>query len=779
MGITKRLFGLNKSSSSSSSPSSSSSSPASSSSSSKKSSLTISTGTGTTNTTTTATTAAAGERQYIPHCPSPLRHFDSALYSREDKCSSATPSLSRSLKERVRKEVELKLLPNEIWTRITTYLPDPSVLSRTSRSTYRLLSDPLVRQQVLYGIYGVKLCLYQAYTHRRRILLTTPGLATLLIRGGAIVPRFLAQQITKKNVGVPTDALSDMDRVIVAEAERCYGPRSTWEGLDDVADFETWSNAVEDGKGAALHDVKRLITQYHFVPLDEITPCASFRLFQLLQVDFGILDTLVNLNGLDIRMINDSVMHQLLVSSTAAAATTTTTATATTTTTTTTTTGPTATAPSQANISTLLPRYLTHFKLTPSLLHTLLSNAPTPAILALLRPHPALLPTVSQVLHTAFGPTGHFTPSTALILSTYADILPPSLIEHCLFLPRTTGKQDGGSGYWTRCWPQPHPYTIWKHVMQLYGKHHVWSLRCFDDLVKWASEWADGRWTRLTRSHIRRGSTASAISFSSSMSNHATTTGNSGSKITANVNVNGNGSGNAAPIPGPWLHLLTATLDLQIPVSPHHLPRLLRLHGVCPLAPVLILSPLLTHPPTCPAVRAAWKHELAKHVKVKKRKKRDSGLCLEQRAVTLDSDVKPRSVEDVMRVLLEICSVPLEKHHHHHHHHHASTSTSSGLGSASNGLGCGVIGCNGTENGDDEEEEDVFESIPLEPPPPAPTNTTSSPVRNVRFGSGGSKSSSGSNSSSAGGFGGGKFKPLKVDRYKTWDGNLKRGWKFW
>ncbi|KAJ3180562.1 hypothetical protein HDU85_003965 [Gaertneriomyces sp. JEL0708] len=740
MGITKRLFGLNKSSSSPSSSSSSSS---------KKSSLTISTG------TPTSTAAAAGERQYIPHCPSPLRHFDSALYSREEKCHSATPSLSRSLKERVRKEVELKLLPNEIWTRITTYLPDPSVLSRTSRSTYRLLSDPLVRQQVLYGIYGVKLCLYQAYTHRRRILLTTPGLTALLIRGGAIVPRFLAQQITKKNVGVPTEALSDIDRVIVAEAERCYGPRSTWEGLDDVADFETWSNAVEDGKGVALHDVRKLITQYHFVPLDEITPCASFRLFQLLQVDFGILDTLVNLNGLDIRMINDSVMHQLLVSSTAATATTTAT-----------TTGSTINPPpSQANISTLLPRYLTHFKLTPSLLHTLLSNAPTPAILALLRPHPALLPTVSQVLHTAFGPTGHFTPSTALILSTYADILPPSLIEHCLFLPRTTGKQDGGSGYWTRCWPQPHPYTIWKHIMQLYGKHHVWSLRCFDDLVKWASEWADGRWTRLTKSHIRRGSTASAISFSSSISN---ATGSNGSK-------------SSAPIPGPWLHLLTATLDLQIPVSPHHLPRLLRLHGVCPLAPVLILSPLLTHPPTCPTVRAAWKHELSQHVKVKKRKKRDSGLCLEQRAVTLDSDAKPRSVEDVMRVLLEIVSVPLEKHHQHRHHHHHGSGSTAASSSSSGSLGvgsCSVLGCNGAENEEDEEEEDVFESIPLEPPPPANADVALSPVRSVRFGKGGSKSGNNiSNSSSSGSTQ--KFKPLKVDRYKTWDGNLKRGWKFW
>ncbi|TPX59393.1 hypothetical protein SpCBS45565_g07736 [Spizellomyces sp. 'palustris'] len=434
---------------------------------------------------------------------------------------------------------ELKDLPTEIWARIVSYIPNLAPFSAACRATHGLLSDRHVRCACLYGKYGVPLALYQAYTHHHRLLRQDPQLVKLMIRGGARVPRFFAQQLVRHHKNHPR--LPYLESFILEEAYMTYGWSTDFQSTDDIMAFESLTNDLEQN----LDQVRELISSFYFVPLETVTPTATIRLYQLLQADISILDVLIHQNGMDPRAINDTFMRQLLSSS-----------------------------KNRDKAPELLPEYIKRgFSLSRQVVISQLRDCPTPCILMALKnyvPKPLLLSCAHQVLRDYFGPSspGFYPETVEHIVSTFD--VPDSLVKTILFHPANVYALP----YATRCFEQSNPVPVWRWVVGRYGAGHAFSVKCFDDLLVWVSELGQ-RWKRVFRnasaneSHLRWDGWPESDDF----------------RQTDLVERYSN--------QGPW-GVILEFIDRGATLRPRHIPYLTKIHGVSPVVPAVALGRVLT-----------------------------------------------------------------------------------------------------------------------------------------------------------------------------------------
>ncbi|KAI8919045.1 hypothetical protein DFJ77DRAFT_261001 [Powellomyces hirtus] len=346
----------------------------------------------------------------------------------------------------------LMCLPTEVWSRIVSHIPDVTQFSRASRATHSYLQDPHVRRALLFGKYGVRLSLYLSYMHHRRLL--TPELVKLLLRGGARIPRFMIQTIARQFQGIPTENLPALERCLLAEGQQYYGSSVDFCADDDVLAFEYLTNDLINNFAA----IRALITRYHFVPLESVTPTATFRLSQLLQADISLLDTLIHSNGLSPSLINDALISHLLTSSKS----------------------------NHRCLNTMLPCYLTRgFTLTRSVILTQLRGHPSDVILQVLQKHVPpnlLLACATQVLSEIFGPSvSSFDPEVVTRIIAFVRVSDP-IFSTFLFHPVSA------LPYRTRCYEQPNPIPVWRWIVDHFGPAHTFSTRAFTDLLVWTND---------------------------------------------------------------------------------------------------------------------------------------------------------------------------------------------------------------------------------------------------------------------------------------------------
>ncbi|KAJ3173589.1 hypothetical protein HDU88_002676 [Geranomyces variabilis] len=368
-------------------------------------------------------------------------------------------------------------LPTEIWQRIVSHVPDLTKFSRASKATHQLLQDLHVRRACLFGKYGIRLSLYLSYMHHRRLL--SPELAQLMVRGGARIPRFMVQHIAKNyasrtnskasgsssntsaNASGCTAAAANnippLERYLLKQGHEYYGESEDFSLIDDVHTFEYLSNDLINN----LDTIRLLITRYHFVPLESITPTATFRLSQLLQTDISLLDTLVHSNGLSQRLINDTLVSHLLNSSKF----------------------------NQHCLHTTLSCYLSRgFTLTRSVIVTQLRSHPSDAILQVLQnlvPPGLLLSCATNVLSEFFGPSVvSFNPEVMTrIASQYR--ISDAVFRTVLFHPLSS------LPFQTRCYEQQNPIPVWTWIVDHFGAAHRFAEVAFRDVIVWANDVRD------------------------------------------------------------------------------------------------------------------------------------------------------------------------------------------------------------------------------------------------------------------------------------------------
>ncbi|KAI8817920.1 uncharacterized protein EV422DRAFT_198496 [Fimicolochytrium jonesii] len=379
-------------------------------------------------------------------------------------------------------------LPNEIWMRIVSYIADLDNFSKTSKASHTLLGNPHVRRACLYGKYGIRLSLYLSYVRHRRLL--DPELVSLLFRGGARIPRFMVQQITNEQQrdGLPLTAVQQR---IMEEAKMYYAHNHDFSAEDDILTFEYLTNDLLRN----LPAIRDLITRYHFVPLESITPTATFRLSQLIQTDITLLDTLIEANGLWPSLINDSLIGHLMTSCSAHSSS--------------------ATEPaSEKSVGSMLEPYLARgFTLTSPVVLSQMRNNPTPQVLSILQRHVSpsvLLGASTQVLADHLGPsTTAFSPTVVENIASTSRIS-DAVLRTILFHP------TNALPYRTRCYEQQYPIPAWKWMVQHFGPSHKFAKAAFDDLIVWINDVGEiglasgGASTLKSRPHLPHRSHSSA-----------------------------------------------------------------------------------------------------------------------------------------------------------------------------------------------------------------------------------------------------------------------------
>lgn len=346
----------------------------------------------------------------------------------------------------------------------------------------------------------------------------------------------MLQQIVRRH---SLCTLPRLESIILSEGNKYYGEHAHVQSTDDIKAFEFLTNDLQ----ANLNTIRSLITDYHFIPIESVTPTAPTRLSHLLQTDITFLDILINPSrlGLPLSVINTTQITHLLSS------------------------------PSTHH---LLPTFLARgFTLTRPLILHQLRNHPTPEFLEMLQNHvadPLLRSCTRQILQEYFGPSssGFQSDIVTNIVETY--VIGDSEIAQLLFLPPTLTALP----YSSRCYEQTDPVAVWKWVVDRYGPHHAFSVKCFDDLVLWVSE-LGGRWRRAFRNVPHRNSATAADMGKEDG------TAQEGSTMPP------------SPPPKSPQNVILTFQSLGLRLRPRHIPSLTRIHAECPVVPALALSRVL------------------------------------------------------------------------------------------------------------------------------------------------------------------------------------------
>jgi len=197
--------------------------------------------------------------------------------------------------------------------------------------------------------------------------------------------------------------------------------------------------------------VKTLITDFHYVPLDELSVVSAFRLFQLSRISMPLLDILVYQNGMDIKSVNDRIMLWVL---------------------------------SDTND---INKYLQRgFYFSDDLIISVLTEKGNAVVIKSLRKfvnHDRLKQLAGEAMMNMFSENGRFQPETATLLFESFN-LPESVISKCIL-----NTFQGFSK--TRCYDQKHPEYAWQWIIKTYGSQHKLSRVAFSDSVVWVGDLAE------------------------------------------------------------------------------------------------------------------------------------------------------------------------------------------------------------------------------------------------------------------------------------------------
>ncbi|RKO90977.1 hypothetical protein BDK51DRAFT_51778 [Blyttiomyces helicus] len=392
--------------------------------------------------------------------PAPGPQVAPAVEGRTDDVQCRAPRAPPRIDSR---NVALGSLPTELWSRITSFVPDPTVFSRTCRSVRALLQDPPVRAQVLIVTYGANLALFRSTQRRRRLFAGCEfELVRALLAAGAKVPRWWVQLLHRRSLTHPP--LLPLETLILAEALRLNPLPPDLLTANDALLFEALTNDLDNENN--LETVRDLIVNTGFVPLEEITPCGPFRIYQLSKKDIRLLDVLIERNGLDVRSVNDRILRQVL------------------------------SLPYLLTLKVLLdPRgveklheYMSRgFILTPAVIASQLRDSTSPAVLQTFREHtaPSVLQSCAlEVLRSFFDPDSpiHFPAQTATNILAICPIPDATLQEMILH------DAGGRLPYATRCFEQPVPHLAWRWILARFGPGHPLSQSAFADLLLWTAD---------------------------------------------------------------------------------------------------------------------------------------------------------------------------------------------------------------------------------------------------------------------------------------------------
>ncbi|KAJ3323072.1 hypothetical protein HDV06_002518 [Boothiomyces sp. JEL0866] len=345
----------------------------------------------------------------------------------------------------------LTQLPIELLYNIIAYLPDIQTLQRTARTCKRLfhLYDEYSIKRYLNRRYGVPLSLYYAYEKEQCIL--DEKLIRLLVEGGSLVPRFLAQSCQKSN--------SQINIYILEHAKRIYNQQEF--AGDDVASFEYLSNDFD----LNFNDILGLMQEYSFIPLPELTPTAVIRLLKIIQKDIDVFDWLLNVQGLFIPSVNDGLIRMML-------------------------TNPPNKEAAEQQFE-LLKHVLSHgFKISDDVILCQLRNYTSPELFQILDelvPYARLKDCAMQVLNRMFGPNGSFIPDIASSLIEHFQI---SLDEIRPMILYTKSSRQSGQHlpYQTRSYEQERVVEIWYWVVTHYSHGTLLIDVILDDYMMWLSQ---------------------------------------------------------------------------------------------------------------------------------------------------------------------------------------------------------------------------------------------------------------------------------------------------
>ncbi|KAI9202548.1 uncharacterized protein BJ171DRAFT_583943 [Polychytrium aggregatum] len=354
-------------------------------------------------------------------------------------------------------------LPYEVWARVVHFLPNPTNFTRLCRWSYCISKEPTLRRDWLLTQYG-RLALYYGLKKHKNLL--TLSLAELLIQEERVVPRFFCQLINRTIYKPPSPSTTlndsesqpqqtqlvrqptEIERLIILQGYHLYGDESGI-ACDDIGAFEQHANNM----AASKNMIRELIVKYGFVPLEELTPMAALRIYQIAKLDMLLLSALES-NGLHLRRINNPFMKLIL-------------------------------RDNHASIDQVRMYISRGMRFTKSLVSEVIREGFEPSALQLLEsfvPQEVLFHCSRKLLQDFMGPSGHANiPAMSTIVSLIK--VPESYIEEALM-----NDNHRGGACFTRCYEQPQPAVIWTWVLNTYGAKHRFSVTCFDDLITWVGE---------------------------------------------------------------------------------------------------------------------------------------------------------------------------------------------------------------------------------------------------------------------------------------------------
>ncbi|KAI9331479.1 hypothetical protein BDR26DRAFT_922096 [Obelidium mucronatum] len=223
------------------------------------------------------------------------------------------------------------ILPYEILSRIFAQLDAqetvstasmghlPAVLTASTQKfqlTCKLFKqisdDPHARTLWLITRYGTRLALYYAFKFHRGIF--TPEVGKCMLSSGCFLPRYLLQLADK-------DYHQRVDRIrrpislpvwmfFIQNGFTKYGLDADFRD-DDVTLFERCLYGVNYSEEDAIVILKNLIENFLFVPIRGIGSPVDETVNLVAKLDVNLISGLVN-NGLDLAVVNDSIMERLL-----------------------------------------------------------------------------------------------------------------------------------------------------------------------------------------------------------------------------------------------------------------------------------------------------------------------------------------------------------------------------------------------------------------------------------------------------------------------------------
>ncbi|KAJ3047842.1 hypothetical protein HK097_011132 [Rhizophlyctis rosea] len=310
------------------------------------------------------------------------------------------------------------------------------------------------------------MALYWSYRKHKTILAKDLHLVHLLLTATAkfdietcTVPRFFLQHLLTLPTATPLE-------ITIVHHGLIQHPSLPPDS--DTHTFETLSNNLPH----TLPDLRTLILVHGYIPLDELTPCATFRLCQIAELDPLLFDAVVSRGGGNAGVVNERLLRRVLSSGEA--------------------------EKGEEGLEGYLRR---GFKLTDEVVLAQLRDRSTPAVLQLLQKHvkdERLERLVRRVVYRFFGPDSGFDGNVVgTLLRTYK--ISDEVVESCLFLPSTTQ-----TPYRTRCYERTDPTVVWKWALKHFGSQHPFLPLIFADVLLWVSE-LGARWTAVMRISLSGG----------------------------------------------------------------------------------------------------------------------------------------------------------------------------------------------------------------------------------------------------------------------------------